>query len=470
MNKNIKGLSLNKPSRKESTNMLMMTDIIEGVNAVLNPGKPKINWFAPDPKAVAAVHIKNGKYDRASSNSKVLYGGEVSDDELKDIKVVAYEGTEGGIYAEGAGSNVTVDGACISTAGDGSGIGGPSSGVAVKFGANLTLKNAVIDTTGRTRYSTAAEEHSVLRVYDSVIWSHGLPYGDNIPAPTALMSTPPPPLEIEGNTRTHCTMSNSQSYFYNSKIICDGWAALSTESSEGFVYLEANDCDIICTKSGYGAYADPGCHDYFNGCFIDTSCMMAICAGNSDMTFNDCTAKCGTYFGLMHCVNGWQEEVGEINITGGKIETGKEGFLIKSHNALINMDSVEFKSGNDVLVKTIVNDDPCATKVTEDVFGVNVNMKAMDVDGDLIHDDYKARRMWVKLEDTTIKGKMKNVTLNMDQGSKWIATGNSNVTFVNDVNPAQIDAPKGVTIKAEAAEAAEYTLSSGGKLVVKAAK
>ena len=91
MNKTIKGLSLNKPPRQESKNMLMMADIVEGVNAVLNPGKPKINWFVPDPKAVAAVHIKNGKYDKQSSNSKVLYGGEVSDTELKDIKVVAYE-------------------------------------------------------------------------------------------------------------------------------------------------------------------------------------------------------------------------------------------------------------------------------------------------------------------------------------------------------------------------------------------
>ena len=111
MNKTIKGFSLSKPPRKESKNMLMMTDIIEGVNAVLNPGKPKINWFAPDPEAVAAVHISNGKYDKASSNSKVLYGGEISDNELKDIKVVAYKGTEGGIYAEGTGSKVTVDGA-----------------------------------------------------------------------------------------------------------------------------------------------------------------------------------------------------------------------------------------------------------------------------------------------------------------------------------------------------------------------
>ena len=43
----IKGVQKNKPAREECKNMLTMADIIEGVNAVLNPGKPKINWFAP---------------------------------------------------------------------------------------------------------------------------------------------------------------------------------------------------------------------------------------------------------------------------------------------------------------------------------------------------------------------------------------------------------------------------------------
>ncbi len=465
MNKTIKGLTIDKPARKASTNLAMMADIIKGVNAVLNPGKPEIDWFAPDPSAKAAIHIKNGRYEKSLSQDEILYGGEIDSQNLRDIKVTAYKGTEGGIYAEGSASNVTVDGAYISTAGDGSGIGGPSSGAAVKYGANMTLKNAVINTTGRTRYSTAAEENSTLRVYDSVIWSHGMAFGDEIPEPTELMSTPPPALEIKGNTRTHCTMSNSQSYFYNTKIICDGWAALSTESSEGYVYLEANDCDIVCTKSGYGAYSDPGCHDVFNNCHIDTSCMMGIIAGNSDMTFNNCTAKCGSYFGLMHCVNGWQEEVAEAMVTGGKIRTKAEAFLVKSHNVLIDLHDVDIKSAKGILVKTIVNDDPCATKVTEPVYGVNIKMKDMSVEGDLIHLDTD-RTMWAELAATLIKGKMENVTLAMDTGSKWIATADSNVIMIADINPAQIDAPEGVTIKAAACETAEYTLASGGKLIV----
>lgn len=466
MNKTIKGLQLYKPERKESLNLSMMADIIKGVNAVLNPGKPEINWFAPDPEAKAAIHVKDGRVDEASSNPAVLYGAEQDGMTFKDIKVVAYDGREGGIYAEGASSKVTVDGAYISTSGDGSGIGGPSSGAAVKYGAAMTLKNAVINTSGRTRYSTAAEENSVLRVYDSVIWSHGMPYGDNIPEPTELMSTPPPALEIKGNTRTHCTMSNSQSFFYRSKIICDGWAALSTESSEGFVYLEANDCDIICTKSGYGAYSDPGCHDVFNRCRFDTSCMVGIIAGNSDMTFNQCTAKCGSYFGLMHCVNGWQEEVAEVTVNDGKITTGAEAFLIKSHNALINLNRTDIKSDKGVLVKTIQNDDPCATKVTEPVYGVNVNLTDMDVKGDLIHQD-PDRKMWVSLQSATIRGKMENVTLSMNAGSKWIAAEDSNIELIGSINPDQIDAPKGVTVTVLAAEDGEIALAGGGRLILK---
>ena len=194
--------------------MLSMAEIITNVNAILNPGKEPVNWFAPAPDAVAAVHIKDGAYRSDLSNEKVRYGGSVSDQELRDVKVVAYNGNEGGIYAEGAGTDVTVERAYISLEGEGTGIGGPASGAAAKYGANLTLKNVVINTTGRTKYATAAEENSVLKVYDSVIWSHGIPYGDEYERPKALMSSPPPPLEMDGNTRTHCTMSNSYSYFY----------------------------------------------------------------------------------------------------------------------------------------------------------------------------------------------------------------------------------------------------------------
>ena len=463
--KKIQGRFVEKPERKPSLNLATMAEIITGVNAVLNPGKPLINWFAPAADAVAAVRVKDGK--ASIDNPSVLCDGEITDTEVKNLQVVAYDGREGGIYAEGSATDVSVDGAYISLAGDGEGIGGPASGAAAKFGAKLTIRDAVINTSGRTKYSTAAEEGSVLKVYDSIIWSHGIPYGDGIPAPTALMSSPPPALEIKGNTRTHCTMSNSQSYFYNSKIICDGWAALSTESSEGYVYLEANDCDIVCTKDGYGAYSDPGCHDVFNNCNLEMAKMAAIVAGNSDMTFNNCEARCGSYFALMHCVNGWQEEVAETIVTGGKIRTAKECFLVKSHNVIIDLCDVDIASEAGVLVHSIVNDDPCATKVTEPPYGVNVRMTDMTVKGDLIHDD-TTRDMWVELNSTLLTGAVKGARLSMDVGSKWIATADSEVTLLTDLEPAQIDAPAGVTVTVYGGANAEFDLFSGGKLIVKA--
>lgn len=463
--KTVRGRNVARPPRKAAGQMLTMADIITNVNAVLNPGREPVDWFVPAADAVAAVHIQDGK--ARVDNPAVFYGGHVQDKAVRGLKVVAYEGAEGGLYAEGPATDTLVDGAYIALAGDGEGIGGPASGAAAKHGAKLTVKNAVITTSGRTRYSTAAEEGAVLRVYDSVLWSHGIPFGEGYPDPEVLMSTPPPPLEIAGNTRAHCTMSGAQSYFYRSKIICDGWAALSTESSEGYVYLEANDCDIVCTKDGYGAYADPGCHDVFNRCRMDMARMAAILAGDCDMAFTGCTADCGSYFALMHCVNGWQEEVGTVRVEGGRIRAKKAAFLIKSANALIDLKEADIRSDAGVLVHTIVNGDPCATRVTGPVYGVNVNLTDMAAEGDLLHED-STRQMWVELCSATLTGAIRGAHLALDTGSKWVATGDSDITLMADASPAQFDAPAGVTITAGGAEAGEYALASGGRLIVTA--
>ena len=185
------------------------------------------------------------------------------------------------------------------------------------------------------------------------------------------------------------------------------------------------------------------------------------------MTFNDCTAECGSYFALTHCVNGWQEEVADITVTGGEIHTKKECVLVKSHNMMLDLCDVNISSDKGVLLHTIVNDDPCATKVTEDVFGVNVVMTDMDVKGDLIHED-TTREMWVMLNSTQLTGAIRHANVAFDKGSKWVATADSDVVFVTDVEPAQIDAPAGVTITAKGAQAGEFALAGGGKLVVTA--
>ena len=56
------------------------------------------------------------------------------------------------------------------------------------------------------------------------------------------------------------------------------------------------------------------------------------------------------------------------------------------------------------------------------------------------------------------------------EGSQWTATGDSTVCLVGDVKENQIDAASGITVQAVAGEGCglkgEYTLASGGKLVV----
>lgn len=416
--------------------------------------------------SLPAVYVENGAVVDEKSNSAVMYGGTVTGSKAENLRIVSYNGLDGGVFAQGPGTNYTVENSTISLSGEGGGPGGCNAGAGVDKGASLTLKNVQIITSGG-HAATSCGGASTLRVYDSLLMSQGIPYGPDAPPSDSEPRNPPAPLEIAGNTRCHCTVENSYSYFYNSTIITDGWAALSTDMAKGFVYLEANDCRVVSTKSGYGAYADYGCHDMFRRCQIDVACMALICAGQADGTFIDCDCNCGTYFAMVHCVMGLPVEVGEVTVRGGKIRTKKDVVIVKSQNSIIDFDSVDVASECGSLVHVVVNDDPEATKVRGlTVYGVHVKLKDMTVSGDIVHEDPE-RETRVYLTGTALTGALKDVALIMDTGSKWTATADSDIRLGCNVETAQIDALPGVTITAAGAEPAEYELASGGKLIVK---
>ena len=415
------------------------------------------------PVMTPTVYIKDGK--RAEGHDETLYGGEITDDTAQDVRIVSYDGMVGGIYAEGPGTDYTVEGAVISLSGDGEGLGEKSAGAGVSDHATLTLKDVLIDVSGINRTATSASGGSVLRVYDSILTSHGAPYGDDSPNGTPR-PMPPAPLEIMGNNRTHCTVQNSYSYFYNSLITCDGWAALSTDASNGFVYLEANDCKVVSTKSGYGAYADWGCHDVFNDCKFDVACQAAILAGESSVKFTGSELKCGTYLALMHCVMGRHTEVGELTLTDCDVRTGKNAVEVHGQNVVVSMENCTVQTAG-ALMRTCKNADPNASRVNgRPTPGDELRLKDMSVSGDILHEDPE-RDCRVYLTSTSLRGAICNAALIMDEGSRWYATGDSTVVIAGDVDVAQIDAPAGVTITAAAADGqGTYTLSSGGTLIV----
>jgi hypothetical protein len=289
------------------------------------------------------------------------------------------------------------------------------------------------------------------------------------------MAKPPVYLEIEGNMRTHCTVMNSESYFYNTTVIADNWAALSTDAAGDRVYLEANDCNVITTRSGYGTYADTGCHCVLNRCNLDVQNMAAIVAGESSVVLRDCTGKCGSYVVMNHVVgggpgNGIFTQVSNIQILGGQYQCDDAAVVVKSCNSDILLEGAAVRSGTKTLVRSRLNDDPCAPDPQgREVYGIHVTLRAMDTQNDIRHEDPN-RRMVLHLEQTNLVGAITGgVLVDLDGESRWTADGDSQVVLQGDVQLAQLDALAGVTIQAQGGEDKTVTLPSGGILELRKA-
>jgi hypothetical protein len=424
--------------------------------------------FGAPRKGTPAIYIKDGERSPSNSKSELISSGKTGEHIASDLKIAAESGDNGGVFVKGIGSEYTLINAKIDITGDGPfGLGGPNSGAAADEYGSLTIRNSTITTDGQWRNATSVQNHSILKVYNSSLTAHGSPF-----TPDITNTAQKRQLEIDGNSRTHVTLSNSYSYFYYSTIVADGWAALSTDGSDGFVYLEANNCKVQTIKSGYGTYADGQCHCFINRCDFDVASMAAIIAGEADVTFSDTQAKCGSYFALIHSI-GSSDEMGTLKVTNGEVKCKDAGVLIKSANAEIVFDGTKIVSENHVLLKSATSSDPQAAKAAKtkgkEVYGIHATLKNMDVEGDVIHTtDKENRGMTVYLESTTLRGAIKDASLKMNRLSKWIATADSNVTIIGDVDVSQIDAPAGVTITAVASVSGKYKLASCGTLILTA--
>jgi len=417
--------------------------------------------------AVPAIRVIDGKHLAEKSSTSAISAGKVTDSYSSGAKIAAKTADVGGVYVTGMGTEYVLADATINLDGDGpQGLGGTNCGAGADDHATLIIRNCTINTTGTWRAATAVNDHSVLKVYNSTLKASGKPF-----KPDFTTTGQKTQLEIDGNSRCHVTLSNSYSYFYYSTIVAEGWAALSTDSSDGFVYLEANDCTVKTLTSGYGTYADGGCHNVLNRCTFDVADMAGIIAGEADITFTEPKAKCGSYFALIHSFSAG--DVGTLKVIGGDIATKKPVILTKSANTEILLQGVKMKSESGVLIRTTKSVDPHAAAAADTkgkkVYGVHVTFKDLETAGDILHDDKESRDMTVYLEAATLKGAIKDANIKMNRLSKWFATKDSNVTIIGDVDLSQIDAPAGVTITAVAAQSGTHKLASCGTLVLKTA-
>lgn len=349
---------------------------------------------------------------------------------------------------------------------------GNGSAIMANDSAKVEMENVNVTTHGVIRPCTVATGTSTLIVRNCVLDAKGgeIP-ASYVPRVASGMMEPPPGLKLGGNCRTHLSMGNSRCYFYDSKILAHSWAALSTDGSWGDQYLEANNCDVVCETVGYGTYADNGCHNILNDCRISVDTHVAIIAGDAWVKLNGCTVTSNQYGCMLHGIRGHYSEVTEAHIVGGEWNVGEALFFVKSENVYLKLDGAKVQTGK-YLIHAIVNEDPAATKIPEEmkckVYGVNAVIANGDYSGDIINEDTD-RTMNVTIQNAVVTGAIEDVYISLEE-SKWIATADSTVCLMGNVAVQQMDAAIGITINAVAGQgctlSGEYTLASGGKLVV----
>ena len=445
--------------------------------ADVEPGKPGPGFpgggppKAPPFPRMESMDVLDGKLYVAETPYAEI-SGEITDTEMKNASYKTDEVCLNGLYIGGDSVYAIQDSQFDLTGYGIDDFAGNGSAIMVNDTAKCEMDNVQVTTHGVIRPCTVVTGNGTLIVRNCVLDSKGGEIPKSyVPRVASGMMEPPPGLKLGGNCRTHLSMGNSRAYFYDSKILAHSWAALSTDGSNGDLYLEANNCDVVCDTIGYGTYADNGCHNVLNDCRITVDTHVAIIAGDAWVKFNGGTVKSGQYGAMLHGVRGHYTETTECHITGGDWKVGEALFFVKSENVYLKVDGAKVKTGK-YLVHAIVNDDDAATKVPDDMklkcYGVNAVIANGDYQGDIVNDDTD-RTMNVSILHAKVAGVITDAYISLE-GSQWTATGDSTVCLVGDVKENQIDAAAGITVQAVAGEGCglkgEYTLASGGKLVV----
>ena len=100
-----------------------------------------------------------------------------------------------------------------------------------------------------------------------------------------------------------------------------------------------------------------------------------------------------------------------------------DAILLKSVNAVINLDNVTMDAYSGVLIHSVLNNDTStpATPAGTNPVGSSVVMKNMDVTGDILDEDYE-RVMYITLDNTTLDGAIVSGTCE-SWNEYWLAAG-----------------------------------------------
>ncbi len=342
--------------------------------------------------------------------------GEIGDQEAKNIRFTTDAKFINGIVVRGS-SKYRISDSYFQLNGQGvNDFEGIGAAVMATDDAELTVENSYIETNGVIRPCTACGGHATLHVNNCKVYGNSGPlpdyYDPKHPIMGPGMMEPPAGLFLGGTIRTHLSVGTTKTYYKDSHIESDSWAALSTDNGRD-LYLQADNCDVIVRNVGYGVYADGGCNVVLNDCRFQTATHGGIMAGDFTGKFHGCTMKSGKYDWMCHDLSARVMPEGTVP------------------------------------------------------YGNKLYISGSTIAGDVVNDDVRA--MALVLKNSQVTGAIVDAYVEL-KDSRWTATGDSRVALVHCGNIDGIDAPKGVTISAVAGEGTtlqgEYALPSGGKLVV----
>ena len=427
-----------------------------------------------------SVEVANGRAYRRPEYAAEI-SGEITDTEARNVNYHTKTPELGGFLVRGISRYLISNSKFIAIGNGRNDYTGNGALAMADENAQLTIRNCDFETTGCIRPCTAAGLNAMLKVYESRLKTNG---GD---WPEGYKETGSGYREgnlgrqrgkdddftgTGGNSRPHMSLNSSKSYFYDCEVVSDGWAALSTDAVSDNLYLEANRCKFNVLHSGYATWSDTGARVVFNDCVINCFSLICTVTGEASVDLNGCRSRSGKYGCNMgtnandaHCC------LGDLRVRGGVFSASREAVRIFSQNAHIEFDGVDLNCDSGMLIHSMLAPNPRSSKVEEgeEVYGIKVVLKDMSLSGNIIHDD-PHRTMSVSFINSSIRGKIRDAYVSLDKGSRWFASEDSSVGLVGGIKAEQINAPAGVTITAVPAGgcplSGEYTLTSGGKLIV----
>ena len=338
-----------------------------------------------------------------------------------------------------------------------------SSGIdAANDGETVYIDNAYLQVDGAQRYVSSTFGKASTIVNDSYLVSTGNTNGhtNDIDLPFSNEA-----LLIDGAARTNFTIGGAKTYYFNSTVVAEGWAALSTDAAapEG-LHLYAYNSKAYALNGGYGTYADFFCNVHLYGSYLEAAEIGGIIAKSGHINILDGSSASAEILKLntgnttdkgSHVVAGRNAMMihapdmagdglnavdhGTLKIKNSTLETSNnikskfdyntygaddkafvdyvmgDVILIKSTSATVSIDNSKLISSNGVLFHTVLNSDrmgnflSAGDNAAKDDKGniivkpITLNMANMSATGDILHDDFH-RNMILTLSATSLTG------------------------------------------------------------------